>query len=184
MILQRPTVWHPPEHPCSSSRRSILDRDCRRATVQWRGRSSEIVVIHIEQNNEIRGTFPKYTQNPVLSYDALPFATIGGFHIHPNVSHGAAKDGVQKGIMPLVTEYHCDAITGDANKSANTFSKLQSVYNLEHGLMNYIMGKFKNLWNGTQDMPLAERMDVTMSTFCTIKNYCPSPSLHERRFRI
>ena len=34
--------------------------------------------------------------------------------------------------------------------------------------MNYIMGKFKNLWNGTQHMPLAERMDFTMSTSCTI----------------
>ena len=31
MILQHPTVWHPPEHPCSSTRRSILDRDCRHA---------------------------------------------------------------------------------------------------------------------------------------------------------
>ena len=52
----------------------------------------------------------------------------------------------------------------------NTFSKLQSVYNPEHGLMNYIMEKFKNLWNGTQDTPLAERMDFTMSTSCTIKS--------------
>ena len=143
-----------------------------RATVQSRGKNSEIVVIHIEQNNEIRGTFPKSTQNPVLSYDSrdsrhvtradLPFVTIGVFHVHPNISHGAAKEDVRKGIMPL--------LTGDANKSANTFSKLQSVYNPEHGLMNYIMGKFKNLWNGTQDMPLAERMDFTMSTSCTIKS--------------
>ena len=31
MIFQHPTVWHPPEHPCSSTRRSILDRDCRHA---------------------------------------------------------------------------------------------------------------------------------------------------------
>ena len=83
-----------------------------RTAVQWHGKNSEIVVIHIEQNNEIRGTLPKSTQNPVLSYDArhvtradLPFATIAVFHIHPNVSHGAAKDDVQKGIMPLVSEY-------------------------------------------------------------------------------
>ena len=34
--------------------------------------------------------------------------------------------------------------------------------------MNYIMEKYKNLWNETQDMPLAERMDFTMSTSCTI----------------
>ena len=86
--------------------------------------------------------------------------------------------------MPLVTEYHCDAITGDANKSANTFIKLQSVYNPEHGrIMNYIMGKFKNIWNGTQDAPLAERMDFTMSNSCTIKSIARH-HLHERRFRI
>ena len=72
--------------------------------------------------------------------------------------------------MPLVTEYHCDAITGDANKSAKMFSKLQSVYNPEHGLMHYIMEKFKNLWNGTQDMPRAEQMDFTMSTSCAVKS--------------
>ena len=71
--------------------------------------------------------------------------------------------------MPLVTEYQCDAITGDANKSANTFSKLQSVHNSDNGLMNYIMEKFKILWNETQDTPLAERKDFTMSTSCTIK---------------
>ena len=91
--------------------------------------------------------------------------TIGVFHIHPNVSHGAAKDDVQKGIMPLVTEYHCDAITGDANKSANTFSKLQSVYNPEHGLMNYIMRKFKNLWNGKKTCRWRSEW-----TCCTIKS--------------
>ena len=101
-----------------------------RAAVQWHGKTCEIVVIHIEQNDEIRGAFPKSTKDPVLSYDTrhvtradLPFATIGVFHIHPNISHGAAKEDVQKGIMPLVTEYQCNVITGDAN----TFSKLQSV---------------------------------------------------------
>ena len=122
-----------------------------------------------------RGALPKSAQDPVLSYDTrhvtqadLPFATIGVFHIHPNISHGAAKEDVQKGIMPLVTEYQCDVITADANKSANTFSKLQSVYNPENGLMNYIMEKYKNLWNETQDMPSAERMNFTMSASCTI----------------
>ena len=133
-----------------------------RTAVQCHGKTCEIVVIHIEQNNEIRGAFPKSTKDQ-------PFATIGVFHIHPNISHGAAKEDMQKGIMPLVTEYQCDVITGDANKSANTFSKLQSVYNPENGLMNYIMEKFKKLWNETQDMPLAERMDFPMSTSSTIK---------------
>ena len=80
-----------------------------RTTVQWHGKNSEIVVIHIEQDNEIRGALPKSTQDPVLSYDTrhvtradLPFATVGVFHIHPNISHGAAKEDVQKGIVPLV----------------------------------------------------------------------------------
>ena len=90
------------------------------------------------------------------------------FHIHPRISHGAAKENI--GIMPLVTEYQCDVITGDANKSANTFSKLQSAYNPENCLMNYIMEKFKKLWNETQDMPLAEQMDFSMSTSCATKS--------------
>ena len=120
--------------------------------------------------------FVEHVQNPLrtLFFPTTPAMSQElTFHLPPlefSVSHGAAKDDVQKGIMPLVTEYHCDAITGDANKSANTFSKLQSVYNPEQNLMNYIMGKFKNLWNGAQDMPLAERMDFTMSTSCAIES--------------
>ena len=47
------------------------------------------------------------------------YATIGVFHIHPNITHGAARDDFQNGIMPPVTMYQRDAITGDANKSAN-----------------------------------------------------------------
>ena len=124
-------------------------------------------------HHEIRGALPKSTKDPVLSYDTrhatqadLPFATTGVFHIHPNISHGAAKEDAQKGITPLVTEYQCDVITGDANKPANTFSKLQSVYNPDNSLMNNIMEKIRNLWNETQDMPLAERMDFSMSTSC------------------
>ena len=135
-----------------------------RTAVQWRGKNCEIVVIHIEQNNETRGAFPRPTEDPVLSYDTrhvtradLPFATIGVFHTHPNISHGAAREDMQKGIMPLVTEYQCDMITGDANKSANTLSKLQSVYNPENGLMRHIMENFKRTWNETQDMPLANQ---------------------------
>ena len=86
-----------------------------RAAVPWRGKSCEIVVIHIEQNNEIRGALPKSTEDPVLSNGArhvtradLPFATIGVFHIHPNISHGAAREDMQQGIMPLVMEYQCE----------------------------------------------------------------------------
>ena len=148
-----------------------------RTAVQWRGKNCEIVVIHIEQNNEIRGALPKSTKDPLLSYDTrhvtradLPFATIGVFHIHPNISHGAAREDMQTGIMPLVTECQSDTMTGDANKSANTLSKLQSVYNPENGLMYYIMEKFKRTWNETQDMPLADQMDFSMSTSCTIKS--------------
>ena len=46
----------------------------------------------------------------------------------------SSKRGFQNGIMPLVTMYQCDAITGDARKSANT----------------------------TRGMPIEERMDNTM----------------------
>ena len=47
------------------------------------------------------------------------------------MTHGAAREDFQNGIMPLVTTYQCDAITGDANKLANTCSRLKWVYNSE-----------------------------------------------------
>ena len=78
----------------------MLDRDCHRAL--FSGMASTAVIIHIEQNSEIRGALPKSTKDPALSYDTrhvtradLPFATIGVFRIHPNISHGAAKEDVQ-----------------------------------------------------------------------------------------
>ena len=78
---------------------------------------------------------PKSSNKSFLEFDSrrvtradLPFATIGVFHIHPSISHGAAREDFQNEIMPLVTLYQCDAITGDANKSANTTadSRLES----------------------------------------------------------
>ena len=58
-------------------------------------------------NNEIRGTPPKSTETPSTSFDSrhvtradLPFATFGVFHVHPNITHGAAQEDFQSRIMP------------------------------------------------------------------------------------
>ena len=75
--------------------------------------------------------------------------------------------------MPLVTLYRCDAITGDANKSANTYSKLQHVFNPANGLVNILMRAYQRLWNKTwnktKDLPLVDRMEYAMETSCTLK---------------
>ena len=68
--------------------------------------------------------------------------------------------------MPLVTLYQCDAITGDANKSANTYSKLQHVFNPANGLVR----EYQRLWNETKDLPLVDRMEYAMETSCTLKS--------------
>ena len=72
--------------------------------------------------------------------------------------------------MPLVTLYRCDAITGDANKSANTYSKLQHVYNPTNGLVNILMRAYQRLWNATKNLPLVDRMEYTVETSCTLKS--------------
>ena len=91
------------------SKKYIGPRLPPRATVQGHGRNKEIVVIHIEQSDEFRGVFPKSSNDSLLEFDSrhvtsadLPFATIGVFHIHPTISHGAARDDFQTEIMPLV----------------------------------------------------------------------------------
>ena len=53
-----------------------------RTAVQWHGKNSEIVVIHIEQNNEIREALPKSTKDPVLSYDTRHVTELI-FHLPP-----------------------------------------------------------------------------------------------------
>ena len=115
----------------TESKKYIGPRLPARTIVQGHGRDKEIVVLHIEQSDEFRGMIPKSSNKSLHEYDDrhimradLPFATIGVFHIHPSISHGAAREDLQNEIMPLVSLYRCDAITGDANKSANTYSKL------------------------------------------------------------
>ena len=127
-----------------------------RTTVQGHGRNKEIVVLHIEQSDEYRGMLPKSSNNSLLEFDSrhvtradLPFATIGVFYIHSSISHGAAREDLQNEIMPLVTLYQCDAITRDANKSANTFCRLQHVFNPANGLTNLHMKAYQRLWNET-----------------------------------
>ena len=72
--------------------------------------------------------------------------------------------------MPLVTLYRCDAITENANKSANTYSKLQQVFNPANGLMNILMKAYQKLWNETSNLPLVDRMEYAMETSCTLKS--------------
>ena len=148
-----------------------------RTIVQGHGRDKEIVVLHIEQSDEFRGVIPKSSDESFHEYGDrhrtvadLPFATIGVFHIHPSLSHGAAKEDLQNESMPLVTLYRCDAITGDANKSANTYSKLQHVYNPTNGLVNILMRTYQRLWNATKNLPLVDRMEYAMETSCTLKS--------------
>ena len=132
------------------SKKYIGPRLPPRTTVQGHGRSKEIVVLRIEQSDEYRGMFPKSSNDSLHEFDSrhatradLPFATIGVFHSHPSLSHGAARDDFQNETMPLVTLYQCAAITGDANKSANTYSKLQNLYNPANGLMNILMKAYQ-----------------------------------------
>ena len=113
----------------------------------------------IDQSNEFREALPKSIKAPNADFDGrhilragLPHATIGVFHIHPNITHGAARDDFQNGIMPPVTTYQCNAITGKANRSANTYSRLQWVYNPECGLMNHITQTYQDTWNATMGM--------------------------------
>ena len=120
---------------------------------------------------------PKSSNKSLHEYDDrhitradLPFATIGVFHTHPSISHGAAREDLQNEIMPLVTLYRCGAITGDANKSANTYSKLQHVFNPANGLVNILMREYQRLWNETKDLPLVDRMEYAMETSCTLKS--------------
>ena len=140
-------------------------------------RDKEIVVLHIEQTDEFRGMIPKSSNKSLHEYDDrhitradLPFATIGVFHIHPSISHGAAREDLQNETMPLVTLYQCDAVTGDANKSANTYSKLQHVFNPANGLVNILMRAYQRLWSGTKDLPLVDRMEYAMEKSCTLKS--------------
>ena len=101
-----------------------------RTVVQAHGKNHEIIVIRIEHQNELRGDFPKSEDVPRQNYDTrhvtradIPFATVGVFHIHPSITHGAARTDIQEHISPFIAEYQCDVLTGDANKFANTYSK-------------------------------------------------------------
>ena len=161
----------------AESKKYIGPRLPARTIVQGYGRNKEIVVLHIEQSEEFRGMIPKSSDKSHREFDDrhitradLPFATIGVFHIHPSISHGAVREDLQNEIMPLVTLYRCDAITGDANKAANTYSKLQHVYNPANGLVNILMRTYQRLWNNTKNLPLVDRMEYAMETSCTLKS--------------
>ena len=158
-------------------KKGILSQGSRlpaRTIVQGHGRDKEIVVLHIEQSDEFRGMIPKSSDKSTSMTTATSQGQI--YHSQPLesdtsiLSHGAAKEDLQNEIMPLVTLYRCDATAGDANKSANTYSKLQHVYNPTNGLVNILMRTYQRLWNETKNLPLVDRMEYAMETSCTLKS--------------
>ena len=158
---------------CLLNPRSTLDRDCQHAPLSKDMAETRRSSFSISS----RVMIPKSSNKSLHEYDDchitradLPFATIGVFHIYPSISHGAAREDLQNEIMPLVTLYRCDAITGDANKSANTYSKLQHVFNPANGLVNILMRAYQRLWNETKDLPLVDRMEYAMETSRTLKS--------------
>ena len=88
----------------TESKKYIGPRLPTRTIVQGHGRDKEIVVVHIEQSDEFRGMIPKPSNKSLhdrhITRADLPFATIGVFHIHPSISHGAAREDLQNEIMP------------------------------------------------------------------------------------
>ena len=160
-----------------------------RTTVQGHGRNKEILVICIEQSDGFLGVFPKSSNDSLLEFDSrhvtradLPFATVGVVHIHPSISHGAARGDFQNEIMPLVALCQCDAITGDANKPANTYLKLQHVFNPANGLMTILMKAYQRLWNETENLPLVDRMEN--GDFLHPEIHRPSSPIHEDWIRV
>ena len=156
--------------------RFIGDRLPPRTAIQKLGRNGEIIVVQIREQDEMMGDIPRSVRDPKMEFDHrhvtradLPFATVGVFHIHPNVAHGGAMKDMKEGILPFVTEYQCDILTGDANKSANTFSRYQQVYDPESGLMNYLMKNYQKMWNEAAQKS-EYRVDITMTTTTTIKS--------------
>ena len=52
-----------------------------------------------------------------------------------------------------MTLYQCDAITGHANKSANTYSRLQHVFNPANGLTNILMKAYHSATEPSEQQP-------------------------------
>ena len=95
------------EFPGPSLRGADAVGEIERWDTQVAAARHQIVVIHTEFNNEMRGAFPKSTDTPTTYFDSrhvtradLPFTTIGVFHVHPNITHGAAREDFQSGSCP------------------------------------------------------------------------------------
>ena len=93
-----------------------------RSIIKGYGQNKEIITIRTEKVDGFRGAQPKSKDYHKEQYDdrhvtraGLPFATIRVVHTHPSISYGAVLEDFQY-IMPLVTEYACDAITGMATR--------------------------------------------------------------------
>ena len=171
------TAWQLRDHPCLLNPRSTLDRDCHHAPLSNKDTDA---TKRLSFSTSSRVTSIVVCSQNHLTRADLPFATTGVFHIHPSISHGAAREDLQNEILPLVTLYQSDAITGDANKSANTYSRLQHVFNPAKGLMNILMKEYQRLWNETENLPLLDRSIDFMHS----KIHCPSSLIHEDWIRV
>ena len=64
-----------------------------------------------------------------------------GFSMSIRISLMEQQEGIfrMESCHLLRLNYQCDTITGDADKSLKTYSRLQWVYSPENGLINHIM---------------------------------------------
>ena len=106
-----PIAWQPQEIICSQ--RDIAGTACLRAHPSGI-QEEQGFHHHIEKKNDVQGELPKSIHYPEQDYDhrhvaRLPCATIGVCRIHSSLSHGSMEKDFQESILPLTTEYQCDA---------------------------------------------------------------------------
>ena len=169
----------------TESKKHIGSRLPARTIVQGHGRDKEIVVLHIEQTDEFRGMIPKSSDKSYYEYDDrhitradLPFATIGVFHIHPSLSHGAAKEYLQNEIMPLVTLYRCDAITGDEHLQQTPACLQSNQRSREHPHES-----ISEIVECDEEFATRAQNGVYSGDFVHPEIHCPSSPVHEMRIR-
>ena len=116
----RPRIaWQLQDHPCSLNPRSALDRDCQHAPLSKDMAETRRSSFSI--SSRVMSHAPEIIQQVTPR---------GVFHIHSSSGHGSAREDLQNEIMPLVTLYRCDAITGDRQQISEhlqqTPARLQS----------------------------------------------------------
>ena len=134
-----------------------------RTEVQGCGKHKEIVVIHTEFNNEMRG-LRKSTETPSISFDSrhvtradLPFATIGVFHVHPNITRNPESCP----SSPSTNAMRLQVMRTSPPIPTASFN----VYNPDQGLINYIIQKYQKTCFNRTSSPLHEDWIRTRMTF-------------------